>query len=159
MDIKKAMEGISQEDFEKAAESAGISVEELKEKYKAALMARTSVATAANSDCNRRDFKISIFDIIGVGGFIEFCGTADKWSADLHVCLIAAGAEVWCADYKLNNDEASVTIGPNVGIAKADLTIGIRGPNACFFVGGEACVWAIGWTCGTMDRTDLFCFA
>jgi hypothetical protein len=80
------------------------------------------------------------------------------WSADLKVALSVIGYEVWDGTINLSEDGAYTTIHPNIGVAKADVTLGIFGSDYCFRVYGEACYFAFfGWECTGFDET-VYCF-
>ncbi|MET8767799.1 hypothetical protein [Streptomyces sp. NPDC004658] len=80
------------------------------------------------------------------------------WSADIRVDLNVIGVNVWNDTIHLSDDGAYVSLHPNVGVAKADVTIGVFGSNYCLRTYGRACYWRLfSWSCADYDET-LYCF-
>lgn len=101
-------------------------------------------------------YDIKIIDSVSVGVSVEYCPGAN-WSATLTAYLKVASKIVWTTTYKLSREHYSITFNPNVGAAKATITVGIFGGNHCLRVYGEGCYWWFGWKCKSFDRT-LHCF-
>jgi len=175
MSIKNSIESkVSPESWVKMAETAGVSVDELKDKIINAIEGIgqnvRSVATTADhptvgaltkssNDCDSQKFSISLFEIIGLSGELTLCGTSSSdWTASLKVCLVVAGAEVWCTTYKFDPHNLGVCFSPSVGVAKADIcfNLNISDDKVCLNINGKACYWAFGWSCGKFDTT-VFC--
>lgn len=167
MTAKQLTQGVSAEDWAKIAKLANITPEELQSKYEAAVaehpnnLREISVTTSASQDngnCVRRNFEISLFKIVGIEGYVEFCGTNERdWKATFNVCLTLAGSSVWCTTYTLSPENTSICFHPDLALVKADLCIGIVGSRHCFNIKGKACYWAFGWHCAEFNET-LFCF-
>lgn len=172
-DMLKAVESrVSPADWQRMAKHAQIGPDELKAKVLKALqghadgkdlaVARTfpvlSDATKKDS-CHTQSFEISLFKIIGLSGSLTLCGdSSTDWSAELKVCLLLAGSEVWCTSYKFDPHNLGVCFEPSVGLAKArlcfNLELGVD--KVCLHISGNACVWIFGWQCGDFDTT-VFC--
>lgn len=174
MSIRNSIEAkVGPEGWERMAKTAGVSVDELKERVIGAIEslgqdARTaalephpevSALTKTSNDCDSQKFSISLFKVIGLSGELTLCGTSSSnWTASLRVCLIVAGAELWCTTYKFDPHNLGVCFSPNVGVAKADICFNLKlsSGKACLNISGKACYWAFGWSCGKFDTT-VFC--
>lgn len=175
--LLKALESrVSSSDWQLMANHAGVSVEELKKNILSVLaeegqrqlnskQEEEGIATPvlsgiqADGDCERQDFELTLFEIIGVKGSLTLCGSgSSNWSAELKVCLVVAGSSVWCTTYRFDPHNLSVCFNPSVGIAKAKLcfSLTIETNKVCLNLSGDACVWAFGWHCGSFD-VSLFC--
>jgi len=167
MEPKTLTQGITADDWARLARLAETTPEQLQSQYEAALenhpyiLRKIEVRTGdavQSGDCIGRDFDISVFDVLGITGNVEFCATSsDDWSAKLHVCLELAGSSVWCTDYTLSPTNTSICYHPDLTAVKADFCIGIVGQNHCFNVNGDACYWALSWHCANFNETP-FCF-
>lgn len=174
--LLKALESrVSASDWELMANHAGVSVDELKsnllntlveegqkqlKQYEGAVTLPAPVLSKAvvSGDCETQNFEVTLFEIIGVRGSLTLCGTSSNWSAELKVCLVVAGASVWCTTYTFDAHNLSICFSPSVGIAKAQLcfALNIERDKICLGLNGNACVWAFGWNCGSFD-ISLFC--
>ncbi|SLN25303.1 hypothetical protein PEL8287_01152 [Roseovarius litorisediminis] len=180
-DIKTALEThVSDRDWEMMAKHAGMPAAEVKKKVLNGIANSlgadgtaelTTVSSApvlsdlalaprtVADDCATQDFEVSLFKIIGIKGSLKVCGTnTSNWTAELKVCLIVAGASVWCTTYHFDPHNLSVCFSPTVGVAKADLcfTVSIHSNKICLSIKGKACVWGLGWHCGKFNE-QLFC--
>lgn len=168
MDTKTLTKGIPDSTWQELAESADIGADDLRQRYEAALEAHHPGGLhtievergepVKEGDCIRRDFDVSLFKIVGLKGYVEFCGSSGSdWTAKFRICLTAAGSEVWCTEYTLSPTNTSICYHPDLTAVKATLCIGVVGTNHCFNIRGEACYWAFGWHCAKFDE-NLFCF-
>ena len=169
MDAKMLTQGVSKEDWSQLAKLANTTPEKLQSQYESLLASNhpqalreisvsTSEAAASSGDCVRRNFEISLFKIVGLEGYVEFCGSSgDDWQATFHICLTLAGSSVWCTTYTLSSQNTSICFNPDLALVKAELCIGIVGSRHCFNIRGKACYWAFGWHCADFNET-LFCF-
>jgi len=167
MDTNTFTKGVSDQDWARAAKLANITPQQLKTRYEAAVAQHplnlrkvtvTRGEAVKSGDAIRKDFDISLFDIVGLKGYVEFQGSSSSdWTAAFHICLELAGVSVWCTDETLSPTNAQICYHPDAGGAKADLCLAIQGTNHCFNVSGDACYWAFGWHCGDFNET-LFCF-
>lgn len=168
MDAKTLTQGITNDDWAKLARQANTTPEKLRSQYEALLAnhpeglreisVNVTESKASSGDCVRRDFEISLFKIVGVSGYVEFCGSSGSdWKATFKICLTLAGSSVWCTEYTLSSQNASICFHPDLALVKADLCIGIVGSRLCFNIKGKACYWAFGWHCAEFNET-LFCF-
>lgn len=177
-DLRKALESkVSDEGWQRMAASANMSIADVKEKILPALedCARklsTEVETkrsfleampiisdvTADGNCHSISFAADLHKIIGVSGTVTLCGTSiHDWSARVQICLVVAGAEVWCENFEMGADNLKYCVSPNMGIAKADICFSLEfSSKMCFRITGEACIWALGWHCGNVDVTP-FC--
>lgn len=178
-DFRKALDThVSDADWQLMSQSSGQSVHELKESIIPALEAYAQgderllaqmeaqegmhlnlTNAIMDGDCASQSFEISLFKIIGLKGELKLCGTsASDWTAELKICLIVAGSSVWCTSYTFNPHNVGVCFSPSVGLAKADIcfSLEIRHDKACLNIKGKACVWGLGWHCGSFDKTP-FC--
>jgi len=166
MDTKTLTKGISDDDWAGLAKLANTTPQQIRSRYEAALAGhpgnlRVKNVTRGNSvksgDCIRRDFDISLFDLIGLNGYFEFCGTSSTdWNAAVHVCLNVAGAPIWCTDFTLTPSNAQICYSPQFTVVTATLCFAIQGSNLCFNVSGQVFHWAFGWKCEDFNET-LFC--
>ncbi|MDN3380747.1 MULTISPECIES: hypothetical protein [unclassified Pseudoalteromonas] len=182
-DLKKSLQTmVSDKDWEMMAKHAGMSAAEIKKHVikaiekdatKGMLNGFSESAGAigeidnitlgtlskAKNECLTQDFEVSLFKIIGIKGTLTVCGSStNDWTATLKVCLIVAGASVWCTQYTFDPHNISVCFSPSVGLAKADLCfrIEIHNNKVCLGLSGKACYWAFGWKCANFNET-LFC--
>lgn len=161
-----ALTAVSTADWEKLASGAEVSPAELQSKYEAAVasaagvhrVTASSADAEAAADCIGKTFGIDLLGVIGIDGSVQFCGSgSNDWSATLDVELKVAGVSVWHTTYTLSPTNASVCFSPDVGVAKAEICIGIVGSNHCFNIHGSACYWSWTWHCADFNET-LFCF-
>jgi hypothetical protein len=164
----KSITSIDQAHWDRLATLTGKPVEEIQAKYiefvdsmprplsQLKVTAGDSVRTA--DDCEEKNFDISILDVIGIRLGVKFCGEGSDWSAQIKLCLLAFGSELSCYEFTLSPQDTRICLKPNFGIAKFEICVGVRGPNACLFIEGQACVWTFGWHCADFDQT-LFCFS
>jgi hypothetical protein len=167
MEPRTLTQGITADDWTIVARQAQTTPEQLQSQYEAALqnhpqMLRKIEVSAGDAvqsgDCISRDFDVSLFDVFGIHGNIEFCGTgSNDWSAKLHICLELFGGDVWCTDYTLSPTNASVCYSPDLTAVRAHFCVGIVGQNHCFNLNGNACYWAWTWHCADFNETP-FCF-
>jgi hypothetical protein len=167
MDPKTLTQGITADEWAKLAKLAETTPEQLQSQYEAILENHPQILrkievtrgdAVQSGNCIKREFNISLFDILGLVGNVEFCYTSsDDWSAAFHICLEVAGSSVWCTDYTLSPTNTSICYHPNLTAVKADFCVGIIGTNHCFNINGDACYWAFGWHCANFNET-LFCF-
>lgn len=171
-DLLKALESrVSPADWQLMAKHANVSADELKARLlgalenqaggKLAAVASTPVLSAVtqSESCKSQSFEISLFKIIGLSGTLTLCGQSiSDWSAELKICLLVAGAEVWCTSYKFDPHNLGVCFEPNLALAKAKLCFKLELKNnaACLNINGNACAWIFGWQCGDFDVT-AFC--
>lgn len=172
-DILKALESrVSPADWQRMAMHAKIDPDELKAKVLKALQGHAAAKDLAvasdfpvlsdaikNGSCHTQSFEISLFKIIGLSGSLTLCGdSSTDWSAELKVCLLLAGSEVWCTSYKFDPHNLGVCFEPSVGAAKARLCFNLElvGDKVCLRISGNACVFLFGWQCGDFDTT-VFC--
>lgn len=166
MDTKKALSAITDAEWSHLAKVTKKSSKDLQARYakfvsehpghmREIKVKRSEAKTVR--DCIRRAFDISVFKIVGVKGYAELCGPRTEWTVQAHICLTLFGDEIWCTDYKLSAQSASVCYNPYAPPVKAQLCFGIRSSNLCFYVSGYACYWYWGWHCKTFDET-IVCF-
>ncbi|MEE1931037.1 hypothetical protein V1J52_23130 [Streptomyces sp. TRM 70351] len=101
-------------------------------------------------------YELSVVGPVAVGVEGEFC-PGQNWSATLTAYLKVAGEIVWKTQYTLSSEHYSITFNPNVGVAKASVTLGIFGSTYCLRISGDACYWWFGWSCRDFNET-LHCF-
>ena len=166
MEPSKLTQSVPAEAWAKLAQTANATPEEFKAKYEALLangpeLSQVAVNVGegqASGDCVKRTFDVSLFKVVGISGYIEFCGSSSSdWSANVHICLDVAGSSVWCTDYTLSPQNLSVCFNPDLALVKGQLCIGIVGANHCFNIHGNVCYWGFGWHCADFNQT-LFCF-
>ncbi len=176
-DFLKALDAhVSQADWDRMATHAGIPAADVKAKVVAGLQAFIAGApVAANAQtalpafklgtpstsgsCTTQTFDITLYDIIGIRGSLTLCGTSpDDWSAELQVCLVVAGASVWCTNSKFDSHNLGICFDINVAVAKVHLcfVLVIGSGRICFNINGQACVWAVWWHCENFNITP-FC--
>ncbi len=179
-ELLKALESrVSAGDWKRMAQYADVSADELKAKVLTALQdelestASLKTEQAAivapfpvlsdvekSGECYTQDFEISLYKIVGLKGSLTLCADSSfDWSAELNVCLVVAGASVWCISYKFDPHNLGVCFEPNVGVAKAKLCFNIetKHDKVCLNLDGKACVLGFfGWNCESFDTT-LFC--
>ena len=167
MGHQKAIESVDQSHWDHLARLTGKPVEDIQAKYsefvdsmprvlsQVAVASSETVRTA--DDCEEKNFDISLLDVIGIRLGVKFCGEGNDWSAQVKLCLLAFGDELSCYEFTLSPQDTRICLKPNFGIAKFEICVGVRGPDVCLFIEGQACVWAFGWHCADFDQT-LFCF-
>ncbi|SDC77176.1 hypothetical protein SAMN05216174_104202 [Actinokineospora iranica] len=100
-------------------------------------------------------YSLTVVDSISVSVGGEFtAGDATSWSANLTASLMVSGRTVWTTSYNLSPENYYVRYTPNVGIAKADITVGFFGQKLCFTASGNACYWWFGFRC--TDFNSMF---
>ncbi|CAK8713166.1 hypothetical protein GCAAIG_02485 [Candidatus Electronema halotolerans] len=133
---------VSEKDWQMMAAHADMPVDKLKEQILSAISrdaaepataapmvraaaARMPVLGALKTvdNCKTQPFEVSLYKIVGIGGELKVCGTPSDWQAELKVCLIVAGAKVWCTSYNFDSHNVTVGFHPNVGLAGADLSL------------------------------------
>lgn len=171
-DLLKVLESrVSAADWQLMAKHANVGADELKarlleafenqEGEKLAALASTPILSdvTLSESCKSQSFEISLFKIIGLSGTLTLCGQSPTdWSAQLKICLLVAGAEVWCTNYKFDPHNLGVCFEPDLVLAKAKLCFKLEDKNntVCLNINGNACAWIFGWQCGDFDVT-VFC--
>lgn len=174
-DLRNALNTIvSQDDWDLMSGHAGIAADKLKEQIISALEVNVSGGPQTTSlspvtftvpsskqagPCETQDFEISLFKLIGVRGSLTLCGSgSSNWTAELKLCIILAGASVWCTTYKFDPQNLGVCFDINVGLANVNLCIKlmVSPKRVCLNLSGRACIWAFGWQCENFDTTP-FC--
>ena len=163
MDIKNSFAAIPDTEWSKLATLAKTTPEELQQRYQAFVEehplhlrkkeVKLGKPEKTSNECIRQNFDITLFDILGIRGYVEICGTPEDWSLKLHICIVLLGAEVWCQDFVLSTSNPHLCVEVNLFTVKAKLCFGVRGSRACFYISGEACYWAFGWHCASFDET------
>ncbi len=171
-DLLKALESrVSAADWQSMAKHANVGADELKARLleafenqeggKLAEVASTPILSdvTLSESCKSQSFEVSLFKIIGLSGTLTLCGQSPTdWSAQLKICLLVAGAEVWCTNYKFDPHNLGVCFEPDLVLAKAKLCFKLedRNNSVCLNINGNACAWIFGWQCGDFDVT-VFC--
>jgi hypothetical protein len=166
LDAKTLSAGISAADWSRLGKLAKADPKALQSQYEAFVAGHPQDLRAIEvkrgapqqaADCVTRDFSISLFKVLGLNGYVKFCGPADDWTATFHICLELFGSNVWCTDYTLSPSNASICYNVDLAAVKASFCVAIQGANHCFNIKGEGCYWAFTWHCKDFNET-LFCF-
>ncbi|MCP2169109.1 hypothetical protein [Goodfellowiella coeruleoviolacea] len=103
-------------------------------------------------------WDLTVVDSVTVGVKGTYSPQSDgTWTISLTLALKVTGRVVWETTYSLSPENYYVRLQPNVGIAKADVTIGLYGQKRCLQVSGNACYWWFAYRCVDFNQT-LLCF-
>ncbi|MFD7104762.1 hypothetical protein [Streptomyces celluloflavus] len=91
----------------------------------------------------------------------------ENWKALLEFTPKVFETPLDTSSFELSRLNSHITIHPGMAVAKADLTIGLTGPELWFGVTGKACYFGHegdswlsgwGWVCGEIHEPKLFAF-
>jgi hypothetical protein len=175
-DVKKAISGISDDQWSELAKLMGSTAEEVKSKYELFLTdmeqhpeklnqpGEVTVGRVDTTDgtkipvgwCPIPFVLCLVFSVDWTGG--------DDWSLDFDLAVTVFGNEVWKTNaIHLSSSQSYVHLQPSIaGVFKLDVYIGVRETSTCrysFYVQGQACYWAFSWRCSDEFNKDLYCFS
>lgn len=154
-------------DWSEVSTLTGIDTEKLQNQYADILtsgnLAPSVTELSASGDGTRYDVTI-VPGVLSVKISADF-EAGENWRAKVEFTPKVFGHSLPSSNIELSRLNSHFTIHPGMAVAKADLTIGVSGPELWFGVTGEACHFGHegsspfsgwGWICTNINSPHMF---